>query len=286
MTTANQQRGVLTRMRYVAAKNEYCTTHDHFPAREHSGLAGGAASGGPSDGRTTIVAVPDYLPLLVPVVGAAAGAIGIVTRDLYDRRSEIGRQKYAMDIATRQVNFAAEWWNAKQALGCTPDDQGARATAEAWLEQATSLISEATRAPGGRESETSVARRLLLAYPLRRRTAKVLRVLYYALLVFMVFGVLGSFFEVSLPDFTFGEAVALGANNVIIYGLAALGVRALAVSIENRGAKQGLPAAQRLSPPTGTLTTPQPGWYPDPSGVAGHRYWDGQQWTPAVPGTA
>ncbi|AGB21294.1 Protein of unknown function (DUF2510) [Mycobacterium sp. JS623] len=225
------------------------------------------------------MAGPDYLELLVPVVGAAAGAVGIVTRDLYDRRSEIGRQKYAMEIATRQVNFAADWWKAKQALGCTPDDQDARATAESWLEQATSLMSETGRAPEGRKTEPSVARRLLLAYPLRRRTAKVLRALYYALLVFMLSGVLVSFFEVSLPDFTFGEAVALGANNVIIYGLAALGVRALAVSVENRNAKPGVTAAQRLSSLVSTSANPQAGWYPDPSGVAGQRYWDGRQWT-------
>jgi hypothetical protein len=232
------------------------------------------------------VAVPDYLPLLVPVVGAAAGAIGIVTRDLYDRRSEIGRQKYAMDIATRQVNFAAEWWKAKQALGCTSDDQGARAIAESWLERATSLVSEARRAPDRREPEPSVTRRLLLTYPLRRRPAQVLRVLYYVLLVCMFFGVLVFFIGASLPDFTVGEAVALGANNVIFYGLAALGVRALAVSIENRAAKGGVTAAKRHSPPMNTPITPQPGWYPDPSGVAGQRYWDGQKWTTAVPGRA
>jgi len=28
---------------------------------------------------------------------------------------------------------------------------------------------------------------------------------------------------------------------------------------------------------------PQPGWYPDPSGVPGHRYWDGSSWGPLAP---
>lgn len=27
----------------------------------------------------------------------------------------------------------------------------------------------------------------------------------------------------------------------------------------------------------------QPGWYPDPSGVLGHRYWDGFSWTTTSP---
>jgi hypothetical protein len=52
--------------------------------------------------------------LLVPVVTAVVGAVGILIRDLYDRRSEMGRRKYVMDDATRQVTFAAEWWKAKQ----------------------------------------------------------------------------------------------------------------------------------------------------------------------------
>ena len=33
--------------------------------------------------------------------------------------------------------------------------------------------------------------------------------------------------------------------------------------------------------------SPTPGWYPDPSGAPGQRYWDGQQWTiPARPPSA
>ena len=33
--------------------------------------------------------------------------------------------------------------------------------------------------------------------------------------------------------------------------------------------------------------SPAPGWYPDPSGAPGQRYWDGQQWTiPARPPAA
>jgi threonine/homoserine/homoserine lactone efflux protein len=32
-----------------------------------------------------------------------------------------------------------------------------------------------------------------------------------------------------------------------------------------------------------TQPSPQPGWYPDPSGTPGQRYWDGQQWTHRAP---
>jgi hypothetical protein len=117
----------------------------------------------------------DILPaLLVPIVTAMVGAIGILIRDLYNRRSEMGRRKYAMEDATRQVTFAAEWWKAKQALGSKPDDQAARGIAESWLEQATSLASEALHTPRRPEPDHSVTRRILLAYPVQRRTARLL----------------------------------------------------------------------------------------------------------------
>jgi Protein of unknown function (DUF2510) len=32
-----------------------------------------------------------------------------------------------------------------------------------------------------------------------------------------------------------------------------------------------------------TQPSPLPGWYPDPSGVLGLRYWDGQKWGPKAP---
>lgn len=32
-----------------------------------------------------------------------------------------------------------------------------------------------------------------------------------------------------------------------------------------------------------TQPSPPPGWYPDPSGAAGQRYWDGRQWTIHAP---
>ncbi len=36
---------------------------------------------------------------------------------------------------------------------------------------------------------------------------------------------------------------------------------------------------RRRSAPAPVVATLRPGWYPDPSGRAGHRYWDGRSWT-------
>jgi Protein of unknown function (DUF2510) len=221
--------------------------------------------------------------LMVPVVTAVVGAIGILARDLYSQRSEVGRRKYALDDATRRVAFTAEWWKAKQALGSAADDQGARAIAQSWLEETTSLVSEALhprRRPG---TDRSVTRRILLAYPFQRWTARLLRVIYYLFLALWVSVVLVTPME-NIEGIKVGDKVILVVFGIVVYGLPTFAIRAWAISIENRPAKQQ--ASAQPSVPTGRAErsiSPQPGWYPDPAGVPGQRYWDGQQWTAVAP---
>jgi hypothetical protein len=54
------------------------------------------------------------LALLVPVVTGVVGALAILFQDWRVRRSRAGRRKLALEDATRQVAFAAEWWKARQ----------------------------------------------------------------------------------------------------------------------------------------------------------------------------
>ena len=56
------------------------------------------------------------LAVLVPVVTAVVGAIGVAFQDWRVRRSTAGRRKLAVDDARAQVNFVADWWNAKKSL--------------------------------------------------------------------------------------------------------------------------------------------------------------------------
>jgi hypothetical protein len=227
------------------------------------------------------IVAPILAAVLVPVVTALVGAVGILIRDLYNRRSEMGRRTYAMDDATRQVTFAAEWWKAKQALGCTPDDQAARAIAESWLEEATSRVSEALQPPRRLEPDRSVTRRILLAYPFQRWTARVLRVAYYLLLAFTAMAPLSAASVAGVPGITPAGVLSIFFSQLITWGLLAFAIRAWAVAIENRAAKHRT-AAQSVVPTSG-LTAPRPGWYPDPSGGPGQRFWDGQQWTAETP---
>lgn len=222
-----------------------------------------------------------FATLLVPVIAAIVGAVGILTRDLYDSKSEVGRRKHAMDVATHQVNFTAEWWKAKQALGTDADDEEARARAESWLEEARTLVTDTLQPDPRPQSGRTLVTRILLTYPFHRWTAKVLRVVYFGLLTLLVTSALVSAIP---PDegFDFGAQLATSVVGVAIYGLLALGMRAWAVSIEERAAKNLLSATR--SEPKETPSKPPAGWYSDPSGDPGQRYWDGHQWTATAAG--
>jgi Protein of unknown function (DUF2510) len=149
------------------------------------------------------------------------------------------------------------------------------------LEDATSRVSEALRPTRSPEPDRSVMRRILLAYPFQRWTAQLLRVAYYLLLAFTAMAPLSAASVAGVPGITPGGVVSIVLSGLIVWGLLAFAVRAWAVSIENRNAKRRTSKQPVAS--TGVLTAPQPGWYPDPSGASGQRYWDGQQWTHVAP---
>jgi hypothetical protein len=144
----------------------------------------------------------DLATVMVPIMTALIGVLGVLTRDWRDRRSSAGRRRLAFDDATRQVSFAEQWWKASQAMNPAPElINTARATALSWLDEAHTLV--ASMAPPAAATDSrGLIRRLLLLYPFQRWTAQVLRVIFYVLLAFMTLTAL-----IALGNVLSGEAV-------------------------------------------------------------------------------
>jgi hypothetical protein len=66
--------------------------------------------------------VPIVAAVLVPVVTAAVGALGLMFQDWRVTRSNAGRRKLRLEEATQRVTFTAEWWKARQAIDSTPEE--------------------------------------------------------------------------------------------------------------------------------------------------------------------
>jgi hypothetical protein len=115
------------------------------------------------------------ITLLAPIVTAVLGVLGVVFGDWRQRRTEAGRRKLALEDASRQVSFAAEWLQARKLVADSPEaEQEAATRATAWLEEASALVA-ASKPPPIDEKPTITLRRLLVLYPLQRRAARVIR---------------------------------------------------------------------------------------------------------------
>jgi hypothetical protein len=124
--------------------------------------------------------VPIVAAVLVPIVTAAVGALGLMFQDWRVTRSVVGRRKLLLEEATQRVTFTAEWWKARQAIDSTPEELNqAAARALAWLNEASEIITT--------EEESGVSlRRLLLLQRFERRTARILRAGNYLSLSLML----------------------------------------------------------------------------------------------------
>lgn len=203
------------------------------------------------DGSSALIGL---VPALVtPILTAALGIVALVIGDWRQRRSEAGRRKLALEDASRQVAFATEWWNATKSLNDSPQaQQQATARAIAWLDEACAQVSQSNRPAEVKPAIT--LRRLLLAYPLRTRGARILRSLYYVALgcltIYVGTGLsaaLGRRDTLGIPNYFENQFVA---DLVITTAtmLIAIGLRSWAVRAENAGAmrqEQGRPPLRR-----------------------------------------
>jgi hypothetical protein len=182
------------------------------------------------------------LTVLTPILTAGIGIVALVVGDWRERRTQAGSRKVAFDDASRQVAFAAEWWNASKLVADSPEaQQRAAEQAQSWLTEASTLVTKSEPPVEGRRSITF--RRLLLAYPMHRRAARILRAFYWLCLGIVaqnVSSALGSAFgrsdTLGVPDyfsggFFYGDVVA-----VAVMMVAAMAFRFGALHVEDSDA--------------------------------------------------
>jgi hypothetical protein len=156
------------------------------------------------------------LTVLTPVLTAGIGIVALMVGDWRERRTQAGSRKLAFDDASRQVAFASEWWNASKLVNDSPEaQQRAAEQAQRWLAEASTLVTRSEPPPVEKKA-TITLRRVLLACPLHRRSARILRAFYWLCLGLVaqnVSSALGS---------AFGRTDTLGVANYFsggfIYG--------------------------------------------------------------------
>src|ERR1700754_2757384 len=88
------------------------------------------------------------LTVVTPILTAGVGIAALVVGDWRERRTQAGQRKLAFEDASRQVEFAKDWWNASKLIAESPDtEQRASAQAQAWLDEASALVTEYKQSP-------------------------------------------------------------------------------------------------------------------------------------------
>src|SRR5262245_15373883 len=179
------------------------------------------------------------LTVVTPILTAGIGIAALVVGDWRDRRTQAGRRKLALEDASRQVAFAADWWNASKLIADSPDaEQQAATRAQAWLDEASALVAE-SKPPPVDEKPAITLRRLFLAYPMQSRAARIVRALFYCSLGIAVFQVSGAMASaLGRPDslgvpnyfsggFIYGDLIA-----VAVVMLVAMALRFWSIRVE------------------------------------------------------
>jgi hypothetical protein len=127
------------------------------------------------------------LTVITPILTAGIGIVALVIGDWRDRRTKAGQRKLAFEDASRQVAFAAEWWNASKLVADSPEaEQRAATRAQAWLDEATTLVAESKPPPVDEKPAITLRRLLLLpnAAPWRQDPSRHLPISSWVWLLF------------------------------------------------------------------------------------------------------
>ena len=180
------------------------------------------------------------LTVVTPILTAGVGIAALVIGDWRERRTQAGQRKLAFEDASRQVEFAKDWWNASKLIAESPDtERQASAQAQAWLDEASALVTEYKQAPADDGGPRITLRRLLLAYPMHRRGARVLRGFYYYVLgmvLLQVSGALAAIFgredTLGIPNYFSDGQIYLDLLSIFMYTLVAMGFRFWSLRVE------------------------------------------------------
>jgi hypothetical protein len=184
------------------------------------------------------------LTIVTPILTAGIGIVALVIGDWRERRTQHGRRKLAVEDAGRQVTFAEEWFNASKLIAESPDaQQRVTARAQAWLDEAAELLAASKPPPPAEEKRSVTARRLLLAYPMHRQGARVLRGFYYFFLgvvLLQVSAALGSAFgrtdTLGIPNYFSGGLIYADLIGIVLYTLIAMAFRFWSLRVEESAA--------------------------------------------------
>jgi hypothetical protein len=190
------------------------------------------------------------LTVVTPILTAGLGIVALVIGDWRERRTQAGQRKLAFEEASRQVAFAAEWLNASKLVADSPEaEQRAAIQAQAWLNEASAHVAGSKQPPSDDDKPAITLRRLLLAYPIQRRSARNLRAAYYFFLGFVFVQVgaamgsaLGRPDTIGIPDYFSAGVIYSDLITVFVLTVIAMAFRFLALRVE-----QSEPTAQ---PPT------------------------------------
>jgi hypothetical protein len=176
----------------------------------------------------------DAIALLVPIVTAAIGSLGILLQDRRLRRSATEQHRVAFEDAIRRVTFAAQWVQAKQTLGggsagLQPDDEQ---LAQAWVNQAAA-IAQSTGPTIVAHDPRSMTRRLFLLYELKGWAANAVRVAFYLPVAYLGWIALIALGEV-LSKTTYPDQLSWEVTGSVLGGVAALVLRGWAVALDAR----------------------------------------------------
>src|SRR4051812_15754513 len=187
------------------------------------------------------------LTIVTPILTAGIGIVALVVGDWRERRTQTGRRRLAFEDASRQVALAADFWNASKLVADSPDAERRAATrAQAWLNEASARVAESKPPPAGDDKPAITVRRLLIAYPMQRRSARILRGAFYFFLGFVVLQVgaamgsaLGRPDTLGIPDYFASGVIYTDLITIFVVTVISMACRFWSLRIE-----QSEPTAQ------------------------------------------